>query len=251
MRLSGFERFFAKNFLGGKIFKAAAWDSAVVYMDKAIGISPENIYHHLDLAEILIDRERYSEARIHLQQVESLPVYDVMDPTYQERAVSCSARSRARKTRTVEAAYPSQPVLELFKALHQPAAEGFLLRLDRSPRVLAGRDPGIRRLSRDRPGLAPDKTPGVTAGRGGKQKSDPGTDRRAERDPGQKACGIPVPPRFEVRIRGLVLEFIRFIHHLCLLKMPEGRYPVLTLLRHAATIRHPQQAAHDRATRVA
>lgn len=86
MRLSGFERFFAKNFLGGKIFKAAAWDSAVVYMDKAIAISPQNIYHHLVLAEILIDRERYSEARIHLQQVESLPIYDVMDPTYQERA---------------------------------------------------------------------------------------------------------------------------------------------------------------------
>ena len=55
-------------------------------MDKAIAISPQNIYHHLVLAEILIDRERYSEARIHLQQVESLPIYDVMDPTYQERA---------------------------------------------------------------------------------------------------------------------------------------------------------------------
>lgn len=88
MRLSGLQRFFAKNFLGGKIFKAAAWDSAVVYMDKAIAIEPANIYHHLVLAEILIDRERYSEARIHLRQAETLPLYDVMDWAYQERAAS-------------------------------------------------------------------------------------------------------------------------------------------------------------------
>jgi tetratricopeptide (TPR) repeat protein len=88
MRLSGFDRFFAKTFLGGKIFKAAAWDSAVVYMDRAIALNPESVYHHLDLAEILIDRERYREARIHLNQVESLPVYDVMDPAYKERAAS-------------------------------------------------------------------------------------------------------------------------------------------------------------------
>jgi tetratricopeptide (TPR) repeat protein len=97
MRLSGFERFFAKNFLGGKIFKAAAWDSAVVYMDKAIALSPANIYHHMVLAEILIDRERYSEARIHLHQVETLPISDVMDPTYQERAASLLRKIEGKK----------------------------------------------------------------------------------------------------------------------------------------------------------
>lgn len=86
MRLSGFERFFAKNFLGGGIFNAAAWDSAVVYMEKAVAASPENVYHHLDLGEILIDRKRYRQARIHLEQAVSAPVYDVMDPEYQARA---------------------------------------------------------------------------------------------------------------------------------------------------------------------
>jgi hypothetical protein len=44
MRLSSLERFFAKNFLGGKIFGAASWDNAVVYMDRAWR-SPANIYH--------------------------------------------------------------------------------------------------------------------------------------------------------------------------------------------------------------
>jgi tetratricopeptide (TPR) repeat protein len=91
MRLSGFQRFFAKNFLGGTIFNAASWDSAVVYMDRAIGLAPESIYHHLDLAEMLIDRGRYAEARIHLNQVESLPVFDVMDPVYKEQAASLLA----------------------------------------------------------------------------------------------------------------------------------------------------------------
>jgi tetratricopeptide (TPR) repeat protein len=97
MRLSGLERFFAKNFLGGKIFNAAAWDSAFVYMDRALAISPENIYHHLDLAEMLIDRGRYSEARIHLHRIAELPIYDVMDPSHQQTAVALLARIEKKK----------------------------------------------------------------------------------------------------------------------------------------------------------
>lgn len=97
MRLSGFSRFFAKTFLGGKIFNAASWDSATVYMDKAIAYSPDNIYHHLDAAEIYIDRDHYSEARIHLNQVESLPVFDVMDPVYKERAASLLKKIEGKK----------------------------------------------------------------------------------------------------------------------------------------------------------
>jgi len=97
MRLSGFQRFFAKAFLGGKIFGAASWDSATVYMDKAVALAPENIYHQLDLAEILIDRGRYAEARIHLSQVANLPVVDVMDPAYKERAASLSRKIEGKQ----------------------------------------------------------------------------------------------------------------------------------------------------------
>jgi len=97
MRLSGFERFFAKAFLGGKIFGAASWDSAAVYMDKAVALAPDNVYHQLDLAEILIDRGRYAEARIHLSQVETLPVVDVMDPAYKERAASLARKIEGKK----------------------------------------------------------------------------------------------------------------------------------------------------------
>lgn len=97
MRLSGLERFFAKNFLGGKIMNAAAWDSAFVYMDRAIAISPENIYHHLDLAEMLIDRKRYSEARIHLTRIGELPIYDVLDPQHQRDAAALLQKIEGKK----------------------------------------------------------------------------------------------------------------------------------------------------------
>jgi tetratricopeptide (TPR) repeat protein len=86
MRLSAMERFFARSFLGGSVFNQASWDRAVEYLEKAIALAPTNIYHHLDLAEIYIDRKRYAEARRHLEQIATLPVVDVMDPAYQEQA---------------------------------------------------------------------------------------------------------------------------------------------------------------------
>lgn len=97
MRLSGLERFFAKTFLGGKIFSAASWDSAVVYMDRAVAASPETIYHHLDLAEILAERGRYTEARSHLEEVARLPVFDVMDPAYKDQAQALERRIHGRE----------------------------------------------------------------------------------------------------------------------------------------------------------
>jgi len=99
MRLSGLTRFFAKNFLGGKIFNAASWDSALVYMNKAVELAPDNIYHQLDLAEIYVDLGRYAEARIHLNQVVNLPVVDVMDPVYQERAAFLLRKIEGKKDR--------------------------------------------------------------------------------------------------------------------------------------------------------
>ncbi len=99
MRLSGFTRFMAKTFLGGKIFNAASWDSATVYMEKAVALAPDDIYHHLDLAEIYIDRGRYAEARIHLNQVAGLAVTDVMDPAYKQRAASLAGAIEGKQDR--------------------------------------------------------------------------------------------------------------------------------------------------------
>jgi hypothetical protein len=100
MRLSGFNRFFAKTFLGGSIFNAASWDSATYYMKLAIEYRPGYIYHHLDYAEILIDLDQYSEARLQLQQVAELPITDSMDPEYKEEGAAVLASIQGKKDKT-------------------------------------------------------------------------------------------------------------------------------------------------------
>jgi tetratricopeptide (TPR) repeat protein len=100
MRLSGFTRFMAKSFMGAAIFNEASWQGAIDNMEKAVSLSPENIYHRLDLAEIYIDRDRYSDARAQLDKVESLPVVDVMDPTHKQVAVVLLKRIEGKKDKS-------------------------------------------------------------------------------------------------------------------------------------------------------
>jgi tetratricopeptide (TPR) repeat protein len=86
MRLSGVERFFAKNFLGGDYFSKASWKDAIAYMSKAVQLRPDFLYHRLELAEIYIDQKRFAEAREQLQIIPSLPIIDVMDPVWKQDA---------------------------------------------------------------------------------------------------------------------------------------------------------------------
>jgi tetratricopeptide (TPR) repeat protein len=89
MRLPGITKFFARTFLGASIFKEASWDNAVRYFTDAIHFNDQNIYHHLDLAEALIDADRASEARPHLERVAQLPLgCDAGDPTYKQQATA-------------------------------------------------------------------------------------------------------------------------------------------------------------------
>lgn len=97
MRLSGLTKFFAKAFLGGAIFDQASWDGAVNNMERAVAYNPTNIYHHLDLAEILVDVDRYTEAREQLRQVAELPAFDIMDPVYQADGAALLKRIEGRK----------------------------------------------------------------------------------------------------------------------------------------------------------
>lgn len=100
MRLSGLTRFFAKSFLGGKIFNEASWQGAIDHMSKAVELAPESIYHRLDLAEIFIDRDRYREARAELERIESLPLHDVMDPSYKEDAARLLQKIEGKKDKS-------------------------------------------------------------------------------------------------------------------------------------------------------
>jgi tetratricopeptide (TPR) repeat protein len=86
MRLSGFERFMAKNFLGGGIFNQASWQNALDYMTKSVKYDPNRIVHHLDLGKIYQDRGDKDKARTEYQFVVNAPVTDYNDPHYQEDA---------------------------------------------------------------------------------------------------------------------------------------------------------------------
>jgi tetratricopeptide (TPR) repeat protein len=96
MRLSGFQRFFAKSFLGGAVFSQASWDHAVGYMKKAVAIRPEFIYHHYDLALIYVDTDQWALARRQLELIPPLPLIDVMDPVWKDEAAGL-LRSIAHK----------------------------------------------------------------------------------------------------------------------------------------------------------
>ena len=95
-RLSGITRFFAKTFMGGGFMDKASRDSAVAHLTLATEIKPEYLFHHLELAEVLIDLERYSEARRQLQIVVDSPVADVDDPVHKETATGLLEEIRGR-----------------------------------------------------------------------------------------------------------------------------------------------------------
>lgn len=89
MRLSGFSRFMAKNFLGGDVFGEASWNKAVEYMEKSVALDPSRLVHHLDLAEIYWDRNKGDDrerAREQFELVVNGPVTEYNDPHYKEEA---------------------------------------------------------------------------------------------------------------------------------------------------------------------
>ncbi len=92
MRLSGFERFWAKNVIGAKFFGEASWDAAVDNLERAVQYNPTYVYHRLKLAELLAARKRDSEARKQLEIIPTLPTTDYMDPTYRAEAAALLAR---------------------------------------------------------------------------------------------------------------------------------------------------------------
>jgi tetratricopeptide (TPR) repeat protein len=92
MRLSGFERFIARNLLGGGILGAASWPEAVRYMERSVAVEPQRIVHHLDLAKIYADIKETAKAREQFGLVLSLPPTDYNDLHYQKDARDRLAR---------------------------------------------------------------------------------------------------------------------------------------------------------------
>lgn len=96
-RLPRVTKFFARTFLGASIFNQASWDNAVRYFTEAIAVNPDNLYHHLDLAEALVDAGRPDEARPHLERIAGMaPACDPQDPDFKTQAAALLQRLNRR-----------------------------------------------------------------------------------------------------------------------------------------------------------
>jgi tetratricopeptide (TPR) repeat protein len=97
MRLSGLSRFFAKRLLGAGIFGEASWEAAVSNMERAAALDPGRLYHHLELAEIYVDRKRYDDARAQLSELAALPDREIMDSVYRRRGAELAKAIEKKK----------------------------------------------------------------------------------------------------------------------------------------------------------
>jgi tetratricopeptide (TPR) repeat protein len=86
MRLNGFTRMLAKNFLGGQIFESASWPEAKRYMEASVANDPNRIVHHLDLAGVYRDMGDKARARAEFEAVMKLPNADYNDRHYKGEA---------------------------------------------------------------------------------------------------------------------------------------------------------------------
>lgn len=86
MRLNGFTRMLAKNFLGGKIFDSANWSEAKRYMEESVAAEPDRIVHHVDLAGVYRDMGDKAKAKAEWQVAMKLPNRDYNDRHYKAEA---------------------------------------------------------------------------------------------------------------------------------------------------------------------
>ena len=86
MRLNGFTRMMAKNFLGGKIFGSASWPEAKRYMEESVANEPDRIVHHVDLAGVYRDTGDKAKARAEYEVAMKLPNRDFNDRHYKAEA---------------------------------------------------------------------------------------------------------------------------------------------------------------------
>ncbi len=85
-RLSGIERFVARNFLGADVMNNTTWEDAERYLTRAVELSPDYILFRLDLGRMYLARDREDEARAQFERVLELPVVEPPHTRFQEIA---------------------------------------------------------------------------------------------------------------------------------------------------------------------
>ena len=86
MRVSGFARMIAKNFLGGKVFGTANWAAAQHYMEQSIVFEPLRIAHYVDAGAIYRDLGNKAKAKEMYETALRLPISDYNDRHYKAQA---------------------------------------------------------------------------------------------------------------------------------------------------------------------
>jgi tetratricopeptide (TPR) repeat protein len=86
MRLNGFTRMLAKNFLGGKVFSSASWPEAKRYMEESVANEPNRIVHRVDLGGVYRDMGDKAKAKAEYEAVMKLPNRDYNDRFYKGEA---------------------------------------------------------------------------------------------------------------------------------------------------------------------
>ena len=107
-RLSGIQRFFARNFLGGRVLREASWDSATAYLERAVELNPERVVHRVALAQVYVDQGRYDDAREQLEVVPGLADVDYGDEQQRREASALLARIGERTDRRRQPRYRSR-----------------------------------------------------------------------------------------------------------------------------------------------
>ena len=99
-RLSGFQKFFAKALFGGGFLDKGNWADAQRYLERAVALKPQNIFHRLELGEVYVDVGKYSKAREQLTTIATLPIADVLDSDYQKEAAQLLDDIKSEKDET-------------------------------------------------------------------------------------------------------------------------------------------------------
>ena len=86
MLLSGIQKLFAKLLFGAGFLDKGNWGDAQKYLERAVALKPDNIFHRYELAGVYIDVGKYSKAREQLNALETLPLADVLDHQYKKEA---------------------------------------------------------------------------------------------------------------------------------------------------------------------
>jgi len=86
MRLNGFTRMIARNFLGGQVFGDASWENARRYLEESVTYDPRRIVHRLDLARVYEAMGLKAQAKTEYEAVVSGELIDYNDPNYKAAA---------------------------------------------------------------------------------------------------------------------------------------------------------------------